>query len=253
MASYMNSTLRFSFIRLLISDSLSSSRFWEVQQHQEVSVAGKIRTHIRFWEDELKAPPFILNTVIHGYKIPFNSEPPSYYAKNNKSSLSNKNFVTDSIRELLRNKCIVETETPPHCINPLTVASSSKLRLVIDLRNVNKYVLKQKFKYDNLKIVSEMFEENDYFFTLDLKSGYHHVPINLEHQKYLGFSWEIEGKTKYFKFLVLPFGLSSACFLFTKLLRQLVKKMACQRDKVRYVHRRRNSRESIFTTDDQDS
>ena len=149
LASYMNSTLRFSFIRLLISDSLSSSRFWEVQQHQEVSVAGKIRTHIRFWEDELKAPPFILNTVKHGYKIPFNSEPPSYYAKNNKSSLSNKNFFTDSIRELLRNKCIVETETPPHCINPLTVASSSKLRLVIYLRHVNKYVLKQKFKYEN--------------------------------------------------------------------------------------------------------
>ena len=69
-----------------------------------------------------------------------------------------------------------------------------------------------------------MFEENDYFFTFDFKSGYHHVPINLKHQKYLGFSWEIEGKTKYFKFLVLPFGLSSACFLFTKLLRQLVKK-----------------------------
>ncbi|MEO0687607.1 MAG: hypothetical protein AAFY76_21805, partial [Cyanobacteria bacterium J06649_11] len=133
-------------------------RYWEVQQCQEVSVAGKIRSHAQFWEEELNAPPFILNTVKNGYEIPFVSEPSSYYAKNNKSSLSIQDFVEDSILELLRNKCIVETEIPPHCVNPLTVASSSKLRLVLDLRHVKKHVVKQKFKYENLKTVSELFE-----------------------------------------------------------------------------------------------
>ena len=173
-------------------------RYWEVEQCQEASVAGKIRSHTEFWEEELKAPPINLNNVKHGYKIPFVSEPPSYYAKNNKSSLSNQDFAEDSICELLKNKCIVETEIPPHCVNPLTVASS-KLRLVLDLRHVNKHLVNQKFKYENLKTVSELFEEYDYFFTFDLKSGYHHVPINSERQKYLVFAWEMEGKTKYFK------------------------------------------------------
>ena len=43
-------------------------------------------------------------------------------------------------------------------------------------------------------------------------------------KKILGFSWEIdEGKIKYFVFAVLPFGLSSVPFIFTKRMRVLVK------------------------------
>ena len=44
------------------------------------------------------------------------------------------------------------------------------------------------------------------------------------HRQFLGFSWSIAGSTRYFCFAVLPFGLSSACYSFTKLLRPLVKK-----------------------------
>ena len=48
------------------------------------------------------------------------------------------------------------------------------------------------------------------------------VDIYLEHQKYLGFSWQFHGMLRYFTFKVLHFGLSSACFCFTKVLRPLV-------------------------------
>ena len=48
--------------------------------------------------------------------------------------------------------------------------------------------------------------------------------ICVEHQTYLGFSWRFNGVPRYFTFAVLPFGLSSACFCFTKLLRPLVKR-----------------------------
>ena len=76
-----------------------------------------------------------------------------------------------------------------------------------------------------MKTVSEIFEDEFHFITFDLKSGYHHVPIREEHRKYLGFSWTFaDGTTRYFQFLVLPFGLASACYAFTKLMRPLVKK-----------------------------
>ena len=43
-----------------------------------------------------------------------------------------------------------------------------------------------------------------------------------DHQKYLSFSWDFgKGHTRYFQFTVLPFGLSSAPFIFTKLLKPL--------------------------------
>ena len=43
-----------------------------------------------------------------------------------------------------------------------------------------------------------------------------------DHRKYLAFSWDFrEGHTRYFQFTVLPFGFSSAPFIFTKLLKPL--------------------------------
>ena len=102
---------------------------------------------------------------------------------------------------------IIEYDFPPYCVNPLTVAESKKLRLVIDLRHVNPFVSKVKFKYEGLRSLSQVLEENHWFFTWDLKSGYHHVDIFADHQKYLGFSWKISSKPRYFCFSVLQFGL----------------------------------------------
>lgn len=169
----------------------------------------------------MHSPPFIVDIVKNGYRLPFISTPPPFFAKNNKSSEENHAFVTESITKLLENKCKVEIKTAPYCVNPLAVATQSKLRLVIDLRHVNKYVKQNSFKYENLKVISKMFDKGDFFITFDLKSGYHHVPI---HKDFLAFSLVINGHLRFFKFLVLPFGLSSACYIFTKLMRQLVKK-----------------------------
>ena len=44
-----------------------------------------------------------------------------------------------------------------------------------------------------------------------------------EQQTYLGCSWKINNIVKFFVFTVLPFGLSTAPFIFTKVVRLLVK------------------------------
>ena len=59
-------------------------------------------------------------------------------------------------------------------------------------------------------------------FKFDLKSGYHHVDIYPEYQQYLGFRWNTIGTTQYYVFAVLLFGLSTACYIFTKLMRPFV-------------------------------
>ena len=70
-----------------------------------------------------------------------------------------------------------------------------------------------------------MLNLGDFMFSFDLKSGYHHLEIFPEHRQYLSFSWTFSFcHTRYFQFEVLPFGLSSAPYLFTKLLKPLVKK-----------------------------
>ena len=86
------------------------------------------------------------------------------------------------------------------------------------------HVYKDKIKFDDWKCFENYLLANKAcLFKFDLKNGYHHIDIFDSHQTYLGFSWDIKGATKYFVFTVLPFGLSSAPFVFTKVVRPLVK------------------------------
>ena len=106
--------------------------------------------------------------VKNGYKLPMTTIPPSCFSNNNKSALKHPEFVANAIGKLLDDGRITEVFSPPRCINPLTVVESKELRLVSDLRHVNKYLVAPKLKYDNLKSLSEIFEENYWFFTWDL-------------------------------------------------------------------------------------
>ena len=63
------------------------------------------------------------------------------------------------------------------------------------------------------------FEKGNFMCTFDLISGYHHVDVHPKSQTYLGFEW----KGSHYVFTVLPFGLATACYVFTKLLRPVVK------------------------------
>ena len=79
------------------------------------------------------------------------------------------------------------------------------------------------FKCEDLRTAALMFEADEYMFKFDLKAGYHRVDIHPEYHKYLGFQWELEGLPCYFVFAVLPFGLSTACNLSTKIMRPLIR------------------------------
>ena len=62
-----------------------------------------------------------------------------------------------------------------------------------------------------------------WLFSFDIKSGYHHIDIFENDQEFLRFSWPYQGKVRYFKFTVLPFGLATGPYIFTKVMRPLVK------------------------------
>jgi len=118
----------------------------------------------------------------------------------------------------------MKVETKPEVCSPLSVVANSlgKLRLVLNLRYLNQFLHVVSFKYEDLRIAALMFDHGEYLFKFDLKSGYHHVDIWPEPYKFLGFRWDVDSVC-YYGFKVLPFGLSSACYLFTKLMRPLVR------------------------------
>ena len=124
------------------------------------SVAGRIHDRGQYWEQTLKASKFVLDVIKVGYRLPFERPCPTFFAKNNKSSMTHSDFTTEAIQKLLQQGCIQELSQPSFCCNPLTVASSKeKLRLVLDLRHVNLYLQKIKFRYENLKTLIKIFEK----------------------------------------------------------------------------------------------
>ena len=113
---------------------------------------------------------------------------------------------------------------PPRIVNPLSVSENGdKKRLILDLRYVNQHLWKQRVKFEDFKVFRNFLNKGSFMFHFDFRSGYHHIDIFKEHWGYLGFSWTRNRVTSYYCFVVLPFGLSTAPYIFTKVCRVLVK------------------------------
>jgi hypothetical protein len=174
------------------------------QGQKHIIVKGRLREHVEFWRS-IGSSDFILD---------------------NRSALLHSDFVNEAIRDLL-DRCLIERCTfMPYIITPLTVSveRSGKKRLILDLRIVNQHLWKQSVKFEDLKVVLSYLRKGVHLIKFDL-SAYHFIDIYQPHTDFLGFAWpDDNGILNYYTFLVLPFGLSSACYIFTKLTRPLVKK-----------------------------
>ena len=130
---------------------------------------GKLRANFPFWRDVVRASEFVLDIIQNGYKILFRELP--FSIKNRSSALHRRSFVQGAISELLTHGCIREVPVYPQFCNPLPVAvqSSSKLRLILDLSHINKFIIKKSVKYEDLRTVLEMFLPGMSVFSFDLK------------------------------------------------------------------------------------
>ena len=144
-------------------------------------------------EPDIHAPQFILDVIEYGYKLPLLQIPPPFTAKYNSSALEQPDFVESAINDLISNDFATEVFEPPVIINPLSVSiqKSGKKRLILDLRHVNQFLYKCRFRCEDLSIAKEILSAGDFMFTFDLKSGYHHVEIFPEHRKYKYLSGSI--------------------------------------------------------------
>jgi len=91
----------------------------------------------------------------------------------------------------------------------------NKWRPVIDLSSLNIIVKIPRFKMDTPALIRQNLIVGHWVFSLDLKDAYFQVPMHQSSKKYL----RIEFLGQIYQFKALPFGLSTAPWLFTKIVR----------------------------------
>lgn len=154
-----------------------------------------------------------------GYKIEFEQTPFQYKSPNEiPFNEEKRRIVGKEVDTLLEKGAIIRSEHEPNeFISTIFVVPkpNGKFRPVINLRFLNEFVRYEHFKQETFKVVLDLVQEQDFFTSIDLQDAYFSVPIDEDDQKYLKFSFEDE----LYKFVCLPFGLSSAPKLFTKILK----------------------------------
>lgn len=185
------------------------------------SVVGRLARCVQFWVS-IGASPTVLDWIQHGVLLKFWKLPTKFKGRNHINNPVHAKFVEKEVLALVQSGAIREVSRPPAIISPISVVpkrTGDKLRLVINLRHINQFLPERAFKYESLKRVGgDILEKGVWLFKIDLKSGYHHVTMHESSRKFLGF----EFNSKFYEFCVLPFGLSLAPFIFTKVTRQLI-------------------------------
>lgn len=186
---------------------------------QDACLADGLSSSIEAWQS-IQAPPYVLDWISDGVPVPFHTLPAGFHLPNKQLSFAQSVFVQQELNELLRVGAIVETKNPPTCISPIGVVPKrgGKSRLIVDLRKINNLCDVPKFQYDDISVVAEYIQPYDFMVTLDIKSGFHHIPVLAEHQQFLG----IEFRGHFYVWRVLPFGLSCSPYYFCKTLRPVI-------------------------------
>lgn len=91
-------------------------------------------------------------------------------------------------------------------------------RFILNLKSLNKYVKTEHFKLEDIRTVCKLMTKNCYMATIDLKEAYFSVNMSNHSKKLLRFSFD----GKIYEFNALPYGLSTAPYVFTKILKPVV-------------------------------
>ena len=159
----------------------------------------------------IASDPDVLHWVEHCHIEFMDNAPPIQYGscRSNKFNDKESPIIGAEIAKLLGKGVVVESASSEgDSISPVFLRLKKNgidYRMILNLKELNKFVAYQHFKMDSLQCVSSLMTQGCYMASVDTRDAYYTVPVALEHQKYLKFTW----REKLYQCTCLPDGLAS--------------------------------------------
>ena len=200
---------------------------------QSTQVGGCLADHRATWH-KVTNNRFV-RQCIKGHLLEFNKRPHLVYKnrlhKTRPRSREEELQIQKEVTSLLSKKAIEKAPNNKGFFSRLFVVPKADggTRPIINLKPLNKFIKKEHFRMSTLKDVKKNLQPGDWAVTLDLKDAYLHVPVHRRHRRFLRFNF----KGQAYQFKTLPFGLTSAPRVFTRVTKPLLH--LCRRKGIRVV------------------
>lgn len=185
-----------------------------------VCPSGRLRLFYYHWRC-ITSDPVILSWI-KGYKIPFIKRAQQYniplQPQLSKEEVINYKIAIDDLVNIGAVSVCQSCDEQFLSKYFLIKKPNGKYRFILNLKSLNKFIKTEHFKLEDLRTTLKLVTKDHYMASLDLKDAYFLVSIHPCHRKYLRFQWQ----DQLFEFNVLPFGLNTAPYVFTKLLKPVM-------------------------------
>ena len=174
---------------------------------------GQISNKIFQWRS-LTSDRHILD-IIKGDRIDFITIPPINHYAINAIEVADETLVQSELDKLLSKGIIKKTfHEPVEYVSPIfiTYKSDGGIRLILNLKNLNKSVEFIHFKMHTIRDVLQLIRKNCFMISIDLKDAYHTIKIREDFQCFLKFNF----KDQLYNYTCYPNGLGPCPRKFTK-------------------------------------
>ena len=189
----------------------------EGEEIDQVNFGGRIRLFTQNWK-EITSDTTILD-MNEGVKLEFHKCPQQKFTpKSHKFEKEDKQVITEELSTFFNRSIIERAISDPDQIVSTIFSrkkKSGKVRIILNLSELNKDIEYHKFKMETVQSVLDMVRSGFFFCSIDLSDAYFCVNVRPEYRKYLRFIWD----DQLYQFSCLPQGLSSSSRLYTKIMK----------------------------------
>jgi len=188
----------------------------------EVPTGGRLSCFLPEWL-RITNDTWVLATIRLGYALEMQEPPPGFRGIRPTITRSGSATLSEEVEGLVM-KCAA-VHVPPdqgwsgyYNTYFLVPKKDGGIRPILNLKQFNHCLRKARFKMNSLETIISVMDSGLWLASVDLKDAYFHIGIRKEHRKYLRFCWQ----GKLYEYTVLPFGLSTAPRVFTKILAPVI-------------------------------